>query len=34
LDCPMGAPCMGDVTPEDVLAEIGRLGLDGNGGQR
>jgi len=34
LDCPMGAPCMGDVTPEDVLAEIGRLGLDGNGSQR
>jgi ADP-heptose:LPS heptosyltransferase len=34
LDCPMGAPCMSDVSPEDVLAEIGRLGLIEIGGNR
>ena len=32
LDCPMGAPCMSDVRPEEVLAEVERLGLDGLGG--
>lgn len=32
LECPMGAPCMGDVSPDDVLAEVRRLGLDGDGG--
>jgi len=29
LDCPMGAPCMSDVRPDEVLAEVQRLGLDG-----
>jgi heptosyltransferase-1 len=33
LGCPMGAPCMGDIRPDDVLSEIGRLGLDGDGGE-
>jgi len=34
LDCPMGAPCMSSVRPKDVLAEVRRLGLDGEGGDR
>jgi ADP-heptose:LPS heptosyltransferase len=34
LDCPLGAPCMTDIRPEDVLAEIDRLKLDDNGGDR
>jgi ADP-heptose:LPS heptosyltransferase len=30
LDCPYGAPCMSDIKPSDVLAEISRLGLEGD----
>jgi ADP-heptose:LPS heptosyltransferase len=34
LDCPIGAPCMGDVGPDEVRAVIDRWGLDASGGRR
>ena len=32
IDCPMGAPCMSGIRPDDVLAELARLGLEADGG--
>lgn len=32
-DCPIGAPCLSDIRPAEVLEELHRLGLENDGGK-